>query len=119
MAALVFFFESRRALRRERVFRDRSQALDVFNDTELLSRYRFPRQEILRLTDMISECIKTPTMRGKCIPPHVSRIHLLLFCRRLITTTRRSLCNSYSLLNFVVFENYVCSTMPHSWYTYG
>ena len=50
-----------RALRPERVFRDRTQNLDTMTDRELIARYRFPRQSILSLTDMVADVIEQPT----------------------------------------------------------
>jgi hypothetical protein len=37
----MIVFQRRRALRREKVFRDRSQVLDWYTNDELISRYRF------------------------------------------------------------------------------
>ena len=41
----------RRQLRRERVFRDRTNPLDSLNDQQLLEQYRFRRNDIMWLTD--------------------------------------------------------------------
>ena len=40
---LLQLAETRRPMRRERVFRDRSNPLDTFNDADLVKRYRLPR----------------------------------------------------------------------------
>jgi hypothetical protein len=69
MAAFMILFQRRRALRRERVFRDRSQALDVYTDDELISRYRFPRQSILEITDSVKGDIERPSFKGHAILP--------------------------------------------------
>jgi hypothetical protein len=44
------FHAGRRALRRERVFRDRTKPLDIYDDFELIDKYRFDRQSISLLT---------------------------------------------------------------------
>lgn len=41
----------RRNFRRERVFRDRLNPLDMYNDDELFRRFRLPRRELLELVD--------------------------------------------------------------------
>ena len=48
MATICFI---RRALRRERVFRNRSQSMDHLDDCDLISRYRFPRRILLKMID--------------------------------------------------------------------
>ena len=50
MAVALFMIEedeNRRALRRDRVFRDRWNPLDVYDDAEILRRYRFTRPVML------------------------------------------------------------------------
>ena len=42
----------RRVIRRERIFRDRTHPLEVYDDVELVQRYRFRRADILWLVDM-------------------------------------------------------------------
>jgi hypothetical protein len=59
------------ALRRERIFRDRSNALEVLCDQELMRRYRFPRATILELTELIREDVEHPTRRSHAIPAHI------------------------------------------------
>ncbi|CAC5376994.1 HARBI1 [Mytilus coruscus] len=72
MAALVIFnVINRRALRRDRVFRDRTDDLDFLNDDQLIARYRFPRQFILDLTDTLRDAIERPSNRSNAIPPHI------------------------------------------------
>ncbi|CAC5370901.1 HARBI1 [Mytilus coruscus] len=72
MAALVIFnVINRRALRRDPVFRDRTDDLDFLNDDQLIARYRFPRQSILDLTDTLRDAIERPSNRSNAIPPHI------------------------------------------------
>ena len=41
----------RRNLRRNRIFRDRRNPLEIFDDTKLYSKFRFRRHDILRIVD--------------------------------------------------------------------
>ena len=43
---LVYRFNNGRALRRERVVRDRTNPLDIYSDSELIERFRFGRQAL-------------------------------------------------------------------------
>ena len=38
-------------IRRDRVFRDRTNPLDMYDDIELFQRFRFPRRELLEVID--------------------------------------------------------------------
>ena len=58
-----------RALRRERRFRDRLDPL-ALGDSELLKRYRFPRQELVQLIHELDPVLRRRTQRGHAIPPH-------------------------------------------------
>lgn len=58
----------RRALRRERVFRDHTNPLEVFDEEEIVAKFRFDRRNILKLTEEISEVIQHPKRRGS-LPP--------------------------------------------------
>ena len=62
--------ELRRAMRRERVFRDRRNPLDIYNDEDLRKRYRFSREGILMITDIIAADIEHPTRRNCALPPY-------------------------------------------------
>jgi hypothetical protein len=42
--------EVRRAMRRERIFRDRTNPLEIYDDLELLEGFRFDRRTILQIT---------------------------------------------------------------------
>lgn len=68
MAAFLLLFENERALRRERVFRDRGNPIDNFTDIELIARYRFPSRTILSLTDLVRDRVQHPTSRSHAIP---------------------------------------------------
>ncbi len=58
MARLVhclFDHEIRRSVRREQIFRDRRNPLDVYDDVDEYERFRFRRLELLQLCDELSE----------------------------------------------------------------
>ena len=70
MARMVLFlqmFETRRAIRRERVFRDRTNPFDSLEDTELYSRYRFRRNELLEMVHEIKPEIEHRTRRNEAV----------------------------------------------------
>ena len=53
MAAIAFRSYHRRMLRRNHIYRDRTNPFDIFDDQEILKKFRFHRQEILVITDSI------------------------------------------------------------------
>ena len=72
--ALYLFVEEEvnaRALRRERVFRDRSNPLEIYSDEEIIRKYRLPRELILNLIDELRERLEPKTHRNKSIPTHL------------------------------------------------
>ena len=58
------FHDGRRALRRERVFRDRTKPLNIYDDFELIDKYRFDRQSIMMICDMLPGAIKDFKLGG-------------------------------------------------------
>ena len=58
--AMFMFFDDRfhRELRRNRVFRDRTHPLEVWDEDEITRTVRFLQEEVLRLTDELIEDIK-------------------------------------------------------------
>jgi hypothetical protein len=65
----------RRLIRRERIFRDRTNPLDAYDDDEIRKKYRLTRQMILALHDEISVDIEPQTQRNHAVPAI-----LQLFC---------------------------------------
>lgn len=70
MAAILLHIQDqeRNHLRRNRVFRDRTNPLDAFDDVEIKSRYRLTRQLIMDLYDLIGAELEPATMRNHAIP---------------------------------------------------
>jgi hypothetical protein len=72
--------EVRRAMRRERIFRDRTNPLEIY-DLELIERFRFDRRTILQITQLLQDDLDSSTFRNKAIPPLIKiLISLRLFC---------------------------------------
>ncbi len=51
---LLELLERRRAMRRERIFRAHRNPLDLFGDDEPIQRYRFSRNGIIRIRDIVA-----------------------------------------------------------------
>ena len=73
MAAIVHFFDIdlqyRRAMRRERLVRDRSNPLEVYDDVEILERFRFRRMDIWQMTDMLQYDLEYDTNVNQALQP--------------------------------------------------
>lgn len=69
--AVAFLIEeevNRRVWRRQRVFRDRLHPFDIYDDTDLISRYRMPRHVLMEVIDLIRDRVEHPTNRSHAIP---------------------------------------------------
>ena len=53
------------ALRRDRVFRDRTKPLDIYDDFELIDKYRSDRQSIMMICDMLQDDLESSTFRNQ------------------------------------------------------
>ena len=60
--------QNRRALRRQRIFRDRNNPLDYLPEEDIIQRYRLTRQLILQVCDMVRDDIERPTNRSSPLP---------------------------------------------------
>ena len=54
------FHAGRRTLRRER-----TKPLDIYDDFELIDKYRFDRQSIVMICDMLQEDLESSTFRNR------------------------------------------------------
>ena len=70
-----------RQIRRPRLFRDRSNPLEEYNNEELFIRYRFRRETILFLLEILPD-LGAPTRRNLPVPPV---LQLLITLRYLAT----------------------------------
>ena len=58
----------RRPLRRPRLFRDRYQPLDMYDDDDFIQRYRFDRQSSMALIDLLEGDLSPETARNYAVP---------------------------------------------------
>ena len=73
MAAPILRYHNRRNLRRNRIFRDRTHPLEVYDDDEVIRRFRLPRHVILQLTVELTADLELTTRTGSLtplLPPH-------------------------------------------------
>ncbi|XP_062598298.1 putative nuclease HARBI1 [Saccostrea cucullata] len=70
MAAFMIVTDEqvRRNLRRQRVFRDRQNQLDAYNDIDIIHRYRLDRLTIISVIDMVQDRLERPTKRSGSLP---------------------------------------------------
>ena len=71
------FHAGRRALCRERVFRDRTKPLDIYDDFELIDKYRFDRQYIMMICDMLQDDLESSTFRNRAYFFCVFYLHVI------------------------------------------
>ncbi|XP_072047331.1 LOW QUALITY PROTEIN: putative nuclease HARBI1 [Amphiura filiformis] len=70
---------NQRALRRERVFRDRSHPLDKWNDHDMYKKYRFTRLACINIIDLLSDELQHLTERNHALPPSLQVFIALRF----------------------------------------
>ncbi|XP_049432777.1 putative nuclease HARBI1 [Epinephelus fuscoguttatus] len=68
MARLIHRLYNERAFRREKVIRDRSNPLDIYNDEELIERFRFGRRDLFELTEELSPDLRFVSGRNAALP---------------------------------------------------
>ena len=61
--------EARRAMRRERICRDRTNPLEIYDDLELIEGFRFNRRTILQITQLLQDDLESSTFHNKAILP--------------------------------------------------
>lgn len=64
---MLVAYNYRRRMRRERVFKDRLDPLDI-SDAHLLRYYRFPRREIINLIEELRPALERNTRRSHALP---------------------------------------------------
>ena len=67
-AAAAFHHRQRRFLRRNRIFRDRRNPLDAFDDMEMFEKFRFHRENIMTLTEELEPHLIQNGRRGGLLP---------------------------------------------------
>ena len=71
--------EVRRAMRRERICRDRTNSLEIYDDLKLIERFRFNRRTILQITQLLQDDLESSTFRNKAILPLIKVLILLRY----------------------------------------
>jgi hypothetical protein len=71
--------EVMRAMRRERIFRDTTNSLEIYDDFELIERFRFDRHTILQTTQLLQDDLESSIFRNKVIPPLIKVLISLRF----------------------------------------
>ena len=61
-------FDQRRKSRVPRKFRDRSNPLEMLNDNECIQRFRFDRNAIIEICELLNSDLVRPTLRSNSIP---------------------------------------------------
>ena len=79
MAEVVHALYWRRQLRRNRVFRDKLNPLDVYDDIELFERFRFGRIDILRIVEEIRADLSFGYRRKGYLSPELQVLTALRF----------------------------------------
>ncbi|KAL8582677.1 hypothetical protein ACOMHN_050420 [Nucella lapillus] len=69
---------NQRVLRRNRIFRDRINPLDKFDDVEILCKFRFRRADILRIVDDVEDELRHVSRLGS-LPPSLQVWSLIEF----------------------------------------
>lgn len=82
-----------RRVRRPRIFRERKDILNMYNDAELIKRYRLDREGILLVTDFVRDAITPATSRSRAIPAELKVLTTL----RYLATGKMQLCNGDDL----------------------
>ena len=93
MAALILLrYRQRRLLRRNRIFRDRTNTLDKFNDLELFWQFRFRRADILQMTNELKEELEHLNRKGALPPVFTGRRTALNPCQQRTSIARQTVC---------------------------
>lgn len=79
MARLIHRLYNERAFRRERVIRDRSNPLDIYNDEELIQRFRFCRRDIHELVEELSPDLQFVSDHNAALTPALQLLIALRF----------------------------------------
>ena len=79
MARIIHRVYNERAFRRERVIRDRSNPLDIYNDEELIERFRFCRRDLFELIEELSPDLQFVSDRNAALPPSLQLLIALRF----------------------------------------
>jgi len=113
---LVHRFNNERALRRERVVRDRTNPLDIYSDSELIERFRFGRQALFDLIEEISPQLQHGSDRNAALSPTLQVLIALRFYANgafqntvgdMINVHRTTACRAIRQVSLTRLRNYI------------
>ena len=113
MAALILLrYRQRRLLRRNQIFRDRTNPLHKFNDLELFWQFRFRQADILQMTNELKEELEHLNRKGALPPVFTGRRTALNPCQQWTSIARQTVCPGRLqfpiYLFFIIFCLFVC-----------
>lgn len=79
MALIQAILADRNTVRKNRIFRDRRNPLDAYNDQEILCRYRMTRRCLMDVIDIVREDISHDTRRSCALTPEEQTFAALRF----------------------------------------
>ncbi|XP_071375888.1 putative nuclease HARBI1 [Centroberyx affinis] len=79
MARLVYRLYNEQAFRQERVIRDRSNPLDIYNEEELIERFRFCRRDLFELIEELSPDLQFVSDHNAALSPALQLLMALRF----------------------------------------
>ena len=81
MSAVVGFLRrrDRRAIRRNRIFRDRTHPLEIYTDNKVFKKFRFHRHAMLELTESVEDEIIDVLLRKGALTPLLQVLLTLRF----------------------------------------
>ena len=82
-AVVVWRSKHRRNLKRNRIFRDRRNPLDMYDDVELYDKFRFRRHDILTIVDELRDDLEYPDTRQSPLPATLQVVVALRMCASL------------------------------------
>ena len=104
MAALILLcYRQRRLLRRNRIFRDRTNPLHKCNDLELFWQFRFRRAGILQMTNELKEELEYLNRKGALPPVFTGRRTAQNPCQQWTSIARQTVCPGRLQFPIVLF----------------
>lgn len=67
------------ALRRERIFRDRQNPFEYYDDIDFRNRFRFTKPAAMVIIEMLRDEVQHPTARNHAVPAHLQILAVLRF----------------------------------------
>lgn len=104
-----------RRQRRARIFQERKNVFELFDDAELIKRYRLDRAGIIFVSDLVRDIISPLTLRSNAISAELKVVLTLRF----LATGKMQQCNADDLgpsqpsISRIVMETIMALTAPH------